>query len=67
LAQSVNQGAWSTNVGQPITYPDNNCMTLTVAGYGVSLTYLDLTAANMNIRFCIIVQGEADTVVTVGT
>lgn len=65
LAQAPNKWFWSTAAGL-VLKGDNDDMTFTVAGYGVGLTYRDFSPANLEVVYCIIVQGDRDTVVKVG-
>lgn len=65
LAIAPNKWFWSTAAGMPLSGDDDD-MTFTVAGFGVDLTYYDSTAKNLEVVFCIIVQGEAGTVVKNG-
>lgn len=65
LAQAPNKWFWATAAGRPLS-GENDDMTFTVAGYGVVLTYRDYTPANLEVVYCIVVQGEKGTVVKVG-
>lgn len=41
-------------------------LSITVAGYGVYCAYWDLNVPGLELDYCIIVQGESDTIVEIG-
>ena len=65
VAQAPNKWFWATMVDQPIM-PGNSDGTFTISGYGVSITYYNKDPSNLEVTYCIIVQGEKGTEVKIG-
>ena len=65
VSQAPNRGYWATMADQPIK-PGNSDMTFTIAGYGVSITYYNNGPSNLEVVYCIVVQGEKGTEVKIG-
>lgn len=57
---------WSWAIVEDVEYADYDAKTITIAGYGVDITYLDVGPEDMVVSYSIVVQGEQGTLVTEG-